>query len=439
MNYRALTNRFVRLLALSSVLIFASFNLISLKAARISSSDSELLSLIAEPSVWNPSGVDPSQWVNDGRPLSDPFPSASLPTLNDTSPTITNKHERDVNDSTTIPNSSDWKHAIQEATKLIYRDSPPEILKFWLSQPPPTIYIYDNIPAAFSDVENISSCVDHKFLRSNYSDIWVEKKKNCRWRPRVCQDMTPPNKRKEQMFVGARYNYNTDVAFLDKFRRYPFQTTDPAEADLFVVPYPHKSHCLCHKDFKIQSSKCSVPYQDIEDSVLSKLLYREAAPRSMIPYIQERHVFFHGADWLQELPRFREATSKSATLSLGAVLPCTNELQKPCGHVTVPYLVTEPDYQPNVASGPLMETAWSESSSNNRPYMVAAALGSPKGLAMRGQFLKQWKKWIGDSIGGKPHAIINIGSARSGQTFMELYRNSTVCLIVSPDNVPNSF
>lgn len=95
-----------------------------------------------------------------------------------------------------LSDATGWKNAILATTRLLYRDSPPVIREFWLSQPPPKVYIYDTIPASFSDVAVISECVDRNFLGQNISDIWVAKKKNCRWRPTVCDDHTVAKKTK---------------------------------------------------------------------------------------------------------------------------------------------------------------------------------------------------------------------------------------------------
>jgi hypothetical protein len=36
-----------------------------------------------------------------------------------------------------------------------------------------------------------------------------------------------------------------DIAILRLFETYPHRTTDPNEADIYVVPYPHTAHCYC--------------------------------------------------------------------------------------------------------------------------------------------------------------------------------------------------
>lgn len=347
---------------------------------------------------------------------------------------VTSMVEPDRNNRTRMSHTSEWDHAILETTKLLYRNSPPDVLQFWLSQPPPKVYIYNTVPANFSDVGVISRCVDHVFLGHNVTGTWVGTKKNCRWRPEICDDQTAPAKSKDRKFVSYRYNYNTDVAYLDKFNRYPHRTTDPSDADLFVVPYPHKSHCLCHKDFRQYSARCAVPFSEIESNVLRKLDLLNDPAKSSIPHSRERHVFFFGADWSQELAPFRAAAFQSITISLGPVLPCDDDPNQSCGHVTVPYLATDPDFQPYRLSEPDLESIWLPTI--ERPYLVGAALSSPKGLPLRGKFLKGWKRWIDESIDGKPHQIINMGIRRSGKKptsrdFMQLYRNSTICLIVS--------
>jgi hypothetical protein len=444
--------------AVSLVFILTLSNIISLRGGKVVDVRSEVLAFRPSPSNWSLSGLSPlsvdyenttslkeerdtshkSISLDQGfldnvtvKPKDGPFPeNAPLSNENLSKPS----HHQ----------ASEWNHALQETTKLLYRDSSREVLDYWLSQPPPKIYIYDTIPDDFSNVERISQCVDQRFLGKNISQVWAGNKKNCQWYPTICQDKTSPNRPKERMFVGYRYNYNMDVAYLAKFHRYPHQTKDPTEADIFVVPYPHKSHCLCHKNFKHYSAKCAVPFKDIETNVLSNLEFFKdsSGTLEMARRQRQRHLFFHGADWLQELKPFRAATSQSMTLSLGPVSPCAEYPQISCGHTAVPYLITDRDYQPHLASEPLWESIWSSSSTSERPYLVGAALSAPKGLPLRAQFLKKWKNWIGESMGGKPHQIINMGAGRGGkkptsEDFMDLYRNSTVCLIVR-ERITNS-
>ena len=321
---------------------------------------------------------------------------------------------------------SNWASAIDKSTEILYRDSSREERLFWLSQPPPTVYIYDNIPAAFSDVATVSTCVDTTFLGRNFTEVWVESQQNCRWRPQVCEDSVSPTRPKQQKFFSYRQNYNMDVAYLDKFLRYPFQTTDPSKADIFVVPYPHKSHCLCHQDFQKFSAACAVPFDDMKDNVLDRLNFMK---NTSLRSAKGRHLFFHGADWLQQNRMFRDATSGSMSLSLGPVSTCT--LEGPCGDVSLPYVSTDLDYQPFMSTTPSEDPLGS--SILDRKYFLGAALGSPRGLPQRSQFLKDWKFWTGDSIGGKPNHVLNIGTKRTSEVsrvFKDLYRNSTVCLVV---------
>lgn len=326
---------------------------------------------------------------------------------------------------------NDWLAVIRKSTEIIYRDSKSQTLEFWLSQPPPKVFIYDSIPVGFSDVENISSCVDRKFLGPNYTEVWNQNMQNCLWKPEVCDDFKQPSKPKQQKFFSYRQNYNMDVAYLAKFRRYPFQTTDPMEADIFVVPYPHKSHCLCHKDFTKNSAACTVPFGAMKDNVLDKLHYWESP---FIKNAKQRHLFFHGADWLQQNRVFRQATIASMSVSLGPVLPCSQE-RKLCGHVALPYVSTELDQQPFMAESAPATSIWSNIL--DRPYFVGAALGASKDLQQRSEFLKDRKLWLGETIHGKRNWILNMGAKRTGKlshVYKQIYRNSTVCLVVSRQN-----
>jgi hypothetical protein len=229
------------------------------------------------------------------------------------------------------------RRAIAQTTKILYKDASPEELNFWLSQPPPRVYVYDNLSEDWSSPSNVSKCVDEMFLGNNTQE-WNQH--NCLWELKVCMDKQLSHHSKGKKCMAHRYNYVGDVAFIERFLTYDYRVYDPNQADLFVVPYPHKSHCLCHMDFRIYSSRCSLGFDQIKTHVLDKLTYFNESTDK-----RSRHLFFYGADFKQALTPFHTATAHSMSFSLGPVEECRNA-SRLCGHYSVPYISTEPDFQP---------------------------------------------------------------------------------------------
>jgi hypothetical protein len=330
--------------------------------------------------------------------------------------------------------------ALERTTRILYQEGDLSERDYWLGQPAPRVFIYDTLPEEWSSVSNVSACVDQTFgitrldhsvgTRTTVSSDW----KNCQWLPGVCTDIHPGQTEKRQGFLSYRYNYNSDVAYLKRFYDYPYRTDNPDQADLFLVPYPHKSHCVCHKDFSSFSARCDLTPVQIQDNVLNRLSYyrrndNEAGSLARNDTRTARHVFLFGADWTHQHSAMTKAVtnSNSMTLSLG---PSPSIGQ----HWTVPYVSTGPDLQPKVVLMDRPEEFWT---TRERPYMVGAAFGMGKRLKERHDFVQHWKEYLGGThMGGKKHLIVGMTSTRVikkrlGDDIMEIYRNSTFCLIVS--------
>ena len=328
--------------------------------------------------------------------------------------------------SETSNSAFDWLHdAVQETTRLLYQDSPN--LTFWLEQPLPKIYIYPTLPHEWSDPTNISDCIHQNFLfdkRTNES--WP----NCRWYPnRICSDEVAPKSFFEIKYMTYRQNYNMDIQYLEWFRNYPLRTEDPQEADLFVVPYPHWSHCLCRKDFKKRAPSCSYNVATMNQAVLTSLnLWNISDMLSM-----QRHLWLWGIDWGLLKPNFQRTGHFS--LHLGTS-PCVlgSSSEKPCGHLVVPFVSTEPWFQPD-AHG---KQDWWDNMRDRR-YAMGAILGTPKSLVMRVEFTKTYQDLLGDTVGGKPLRIIDLGTTRAPMKsidFSMVYRESILCPVLPGDGPP---
>jgi hypothetical protein len=318
-----------------------------------------------------------------------------------------------------------YLHVLKETTKLLYENS--RDLDFWMSQPAPKIYIYDNVPDHMSSVENVSQCVNDHFLGAD------AKWDRCGWKPTVCNDGNEPLFGHQKLqFVANRYNYNNDVAFLDLFLTYPGRTFDPNEADLFVVPYPHRSHCLCQKDFKKKRPLCSYSRATLERDLYPYLTHLDrGAPNS-------RHLFLLGSDWYLSMTYLRMSIDMS--LSLGPADGCLNKRGKrrktSCGHIIIPYVSTGIEHQPNALSN-LDEAWWT---TRERLYSVGTKLGVSRALTHRRKFMSTQEEILGPTIGGLPTMVTGLNnqarSLESADSAMEIYRNSTFCPVLPGDGTP---
>lgn len=311
---------------------------------------------------------------------------------------------------------------VKQTTHLLYEKS--DQLDDWLNRPLPRIYVYDTLPPDWTNVTTISECVDRTFLGDREWGHWP----NCRWYPRVCNDRTPPSKNgpnpfKESKFFNYRYNYNTDVALVEWFRHYPGRTRDPSEADLFVVPYPHWSQCLCHKNFQKISPQCSYNLQTIEENVISHLRYLNQSTSA-------QHVWILGADWGLIGNNFRKRLGVS--LSLGPVPDCNHAEDKPCGRFVTPFANTGQEYQPTS----LTNQPWWHS---DRAYSLGSILGTPNHLEMRVKFATNHTLYLGSQVRGLATRLVNLGKERKQfalKDIMEIYTQSLFCPVLPGDGPP---
>ena len=301
--------------------------------------------------------------------------------------------------------------AWRETTRLLYRNSPH--LEEWLEKPPLKLYIYDTLSEEFS-IPAVSHCIHQKFNADNSN--------NCNWEPVVCNENASGTYPYYSLY---RTNFNSDVVLLKRFLRYEHITKDPNEADLFIVPYPHKSHCLCRQKFH-DKIMCPYSYQYIETEILQKLKY--------LTTHQSRHLFIFGSDWDLANPPLRRTTPLQ--LSLGPGNGCRKQgkdRNANCGSLVVPYVNTDIEYQPIHLAG-IPESWWLD---RPRHYGLAAIMGTPGHLHLRVSFFQNATAFLGDEIGGMPMYLSSSGNDRNlrrHDVAMEVYRNSTFCPILAGDD-----
>lgn len=310
---------------------------------------------------------------------------------------------------TTIEAEDVW----QQTTRLIYADSPH--LHRWLKEEPLKVYIYQKALDTQFSIQHISQCIDRRFGAGG-API------KCGYYPKVCNDT-------DGGALGKFHNnYNSDVVTVKRFLEYPHQTTNPHEADVFFVPYPHKSHCLCHQqDFT--RTRCKFNIQWIRENVLDHLPYFHNAT------LKPKHLFVLGSDYEQSNPPFRREIDLD--LSLGPAGGCQpNRHSKGkhwtelCGSFTMPYVNTMLDAQPRTVAA-LSRDWWVH---RPRQYSVAASMGTPAHLTVRTELLQNQKALFHDLVvGGLPVHLHDLGTSRASVHPTELYRQSTFCPILMGD------
>jgi hypothetical protein len=155
-------------------------------------------------------------------------------------------------------------------------------------------------------------------------------------------DSLPPNLSTElEEFietVGHKYNWITDLVLVRLFQTFPGRTYDPADADIFVVPYLHIAHCM--------KAGYMIECRSLNEKTTSTELFQHLSFYNAST--AHRHLFFLSESefmshrWLlrQPLvtfygPRWDHIGKRSKTLS-------------PPGHILIPQYNARPDFQPSV-------------------------------------------------------------------------------------------
>lgn len=243
------------------------------------------------------------------------------------------------------------------------------------------VYIYDNIPVEFS-VDVLERCVLNSTLRN------VPKKKD---------------------------NFMADVDIIRLFQTYPGRTFDPHKADLFVVPYPHKTHCLCNLHLNITvkaNDPCPVLQEDI-DLLFSTLSYYNRTTK-------KRHLFIASSDFGWCNPKVE---GQPLLLTLGPKPEHMN------GNIVIPYLNNRPEYQPSV----LRRQDWNF---RGRKFIFSYFYGTAIPRVLRPVFQQQVEEIYGTEIHGYPFVVERIKQwTPERQDYVyETYRRSIFCPCLPGDN-----
>jgi hypothetical protein len=351
---------------------------------------------------------------------------ADAPLKNEAPPTI-EAHHRATNNDVVLPltpqvpspspstrrhrHREEAENVWQQTTRLIYADSPH--LQRWLKDDPLKVYIYQSLDTQFS-IQYVSRCIERRFA-AGVAPV------KCGYYPKVCNETDGGT-------LGKLHNnYNSDVVTVQRFLEYPHQTTNPDEADVLFVPYPHKSHCLCHQE-DFTRTRCKFNIKWIRENVLDQLAYFDNAT------MKPKHLFVLGSDYEQSNPPFRRDIALDLSLGpAGGCQPTRHSKGKHwtelCGSFTMPYLNTMVNTQPRAIAA-LSRDWWVH---RPRQYSVAAWIGTPAHLTVRTELIQNQKALFKDMVGGLPVYIHNLGTSRASVNPAELYRQSTFCPILMGD------
>lgn len=298
---------------------------------------------------------------------------------------------------------------------------------------PFTFYVYDQ----FKDNE-YSPYKISKFLTGAHASG------NCEWALQTCIDDGTADSR----YSSRRKNFNADVVIADLFLRYPvgtaapftpfaIKTLNPAEADLFVVPYAHDSHCKTIS----YDNWCTPDKNEQVMAVLETLKYFSGENSNV--HVRSRHLFLSSSDYPFSNHKYIEAVPMRTTLG---------DLKKPeclvpdppapnsnvdtwlCPDIVIPYLNQYPDFQPPALKSK-SDDWWI---TRDRGHSLTAMFGPLLcDTCLRNGFLDAVNTTFPDrTLAGLPVHIGSLGSGRNmpqEQAAFELYQDSIFCLILPGD------
>mmetsp|Transcript_3126 Transcript_3126/g.6885 ORF Transcript_3126/g.6885 Transcript_3126/m.6885 type:complete len:559 (-) Transcript_3126:207-1883(-) len=215
-------------------------------------------------------------------------------------------------------------------------------------------------------------------------------------------------------------NVHADIAIIDLFRNFPGRTDDPQDADIFIVPYAHASHCHS-KPTGVWMGACKhIGYNLMKDGVFNKLNH----------YIlnEKRHLFLNVINQGNSNPTIRAVP---LSITIGPRYKDTN--------IIVPYLNSLPSFQPSV-----LRNRGKDWWTRPRTYSVAFFFGISNSK-MRGS-PRVWRKFFmeevqqnwPDTLGGLPYAIrvMTSGNKPPSRFFTHMYKDSIFCPTLPGDTPP---
>jgi len=236
------------------------------------------------------------------------------------------------------------------------------------------------------------------------------KRNNCGWNRHVCKEKTW-----EKEYSTFR-QYGADVTIIEKFKHYENLVTNPKDADLFLVPYPHSSQCRAPPHGEVWAH-CGGVSREYTKKMVRSL-------KHLTPTTRDRHFFLLTGDWgnnhehLEDMPLYA---------SLGGFPNYYRDHPIPPGvtNIVIPPPVLEPEYQPSV----LARTNWTR----QRKYSVYMNAG------LVSYERREFSKILNSvsSVGGLPTYHTEIAGHRDfalpPSKIWENYRNTMFCPVLKGD------
>lgn len=214
-----------------------------------------------------------------------------------------------------------------------------------------------------------------------------------------------------------RDNFMADVTLIRLFETYPGRTKDPSQADVFVVPYPHKTHCICNLNMtgKVKNDNhCpQVPQSDI-DTLLSSLEYLNSTTL-------KRHLFIASGDYGWNNAKFERVP---LLLTLGP------KPEYKLGSIVIPYHNSRPEFQPSVLQTQNL---------TKRTIALAYFYGTATPRKTRPEFQQVVNtEYTDSSFGGMPFVVQRIKqwTDKRKEYVYQTYRQSIFCPCLPGDNAP---
>jgi hypothetical protein len=210
-------------------------------------------------------------------------------------------------------------------------------------------------------------------------------------------------------------NFGADVPIINLFRNYNGRTYDPTQADVFVVPYPHRSHCLSKLADSVRyrggAQHCAVVPKETIDQLLASLSYLNMTT-------MKKHLFVLSGDKQLNDKRLEEMP---LTLTLGPVSEMND------GNIVIPYLNNRPEFQPSVIYQ-RDEDWWTRPRKYAFSYYFGTSSKDMKGRYLRRVFGRKIQTY-GTSIGNLPIRVKGMRNwtPENKEEAFEAYHESVFC------------
>lgn len=242
-------------------------------------------------------------------------------------------------------------------------------------------------------------------------------------------------------------NRITDLGIIQLFQTFPGRVYDPQQADVFVVPYPHASHCMSgHCRPGPYKQNCGgVPQSMIDDLVDKQLTYFRGNDT-------DRHLFIlsssHQLNKKLQMAALKFVIGgrkyikdRPSQIYLRRMNPHHKQDPDQLGNFIMPYMNTHPLMQPNVIRS--RSEDWWTSTTRPRKYSFVSISGGKNQKTQndpriyRRKFhdhLTRTHHKNNGTLGGLPYLIRGPGELRPDD-MIELYQESTFCPCLPGDTV----